>query len=249
MENNGKENKNYCYFCHSTISLFEITEEINDILFKNNFANIQSQIYHNMKQILMNIKEKEKLILICENCLTKSMNFYYFGIENFPIRRYNFIDNSKTVNSSFLQLMECYKIFSRKILESNIQIYKDVKNLIDYINFNSKIFYSEFGNKTSLMIIEQLYSLIGYLRDIIITNNNSNNLENHFLNNVKNYIEQMFGRIDFFKMLNNPNIEFDSSQLCYSTFLNYQIENNYNENVEKNIKILIELTNDNLFHP
>ena len=66
---------------------------------------------------------------------------------------------------------------------------------------------------------------------------------------MKNYIEQMFARIDSLKMLNNPNIEFDSRQFCYSNFLNYQSENNYNENVEKNIKILKELTNDNLFHP
>ena len=249
MKNNGKENKKNCFFCRSTNSLFQITEEINDILFKTNFSNIQSQIYYFMKQNLMNIKEEEKIIPICENCLTKSMNFHYFGIENFPNMRYDFIDNSKTAYLSFLQLMENYKIFSRKILESNFQIYKDVKNLIDYINSHSKIFYSQFGNRTSLMIIEQLYSLIGYLTESINSNNNSINLETIFFNNVKNYIEQMFARIDSLKMLNYPNIGFDSRQFCYSHFLNYQSENNYNENVEKNIKILKELTNDNLFHP
>ena len=220
MKNNGKENKKNCFFCRSIISLFQITDEINDILFKTNFSNIQSQIYYNMKQILMNIKEDEKVISICENCLTKSMNFHFFGIEYFPNMRYDFIDNSKTAYLSFLQLMENYKIFSRKILESNFQIYKDVKNLIDYINSHSKLFYSQFGNRTSLMIIEHLYSLIGYLTESINSNNNSINLETIFFNNVKNYIEQMFARIDSLKMLNYPNIGFDSRQFCYSHFLN-----------------------------
>ena len=69
MKNNGNKKVFVCYFCNSKNSLFQITNEINDILFKTNFSNLQSHIYLNLKQILMNIpKEEEKILCVCENC-------------------------------------------------------------------------------------------------------------------------------------------------------------------------------------
>ena len=246
MKNNGNKKVFVCYFCNSKNSLFQITNEINDILFKTNFSNLQSHIYLNLKQILMNIpKEEEKILCVCENCLTKIMNFHFFGIEDIQTNiMYDFIDNSRTANLSFLQLMESYKTLSRNILECNYQIFKDMKNLFDFIYSNSQVFYTQFGNKTSFMIIDQIYSLINILRESINNNNNSNNLEASFLTEINNYIEKMFRTIDFYKMINNPYIEFISSHFDYSKFLNYQSVNNYNEYVEKNKKILLELTNN-----
>jgi DNA-binding transcriptional regulator GbsR (MarR family) len=119
-----------------------------------------------------------------------------------------------------------------------------MKNLFDFIYSNSQVFYTQFGNKTSFMIIDQIYSLINILRESINSNNNSNNLEASFLNEINSYIEKMFGTIDFYKMINNPYIEFISSHFDYSKFLNYQSVNNYNKYIEKNKKILLELTNN-----
>ena len=65
------QNKKICYFCNSNESLFIITNEINEILFRTNYSNLQSQIYYNLNQILMNNRNEEKLIYMCESCLTK----------------------------------------------------------------------------------------------------------------------------------------------------------------------------------
>jgi hypothetical protein len=242
-ENNNKE---ICYFCNSNESLFKITSEINEILFKINYSNLQSQIYYNLNQILMSTQNKEKLIYMCESCLTKSMNFHYFGIEELDKNiKYDFIDNSKTANLSFLQLMENYKNLSRNIFITNIQIFEDVKNLFDYINKNSQSFYNQFGNSTFLMIIKQIHSLINNFREIINYNNRAINLETDFLNDAKNYTQLMFGRIDSYKMLNEPKIDFNSRQLTYSNYLNFQSDNNYNERVKKNKIIYEELTKNN----
>ena len=240
------QNKKICYFCNSNESLFIITNEINEILFRTNYSNLQSQIYYNLNQILMSTQNKEKLIYMCESCLTKSMNFHYFGIGQFENNiKYDFIDNSKTANLSFLQLMENYKILSRKIFESNLHIFQDVKKLFDYINSHSQSYYNQFGNNTFLMIIDQIYSLITLFRKIINSNNSSIHLETDFLNDIKDYTQIMFGRIDSYKMLNEPKIDFNSRQLTYSNYLNFQSDNNYNERVKKNKIIYQELINNN----
>ena len=174
------------------------------------------------------------------------MNFHYFGIEELDKNiKYDFIDNSKTANLSFLQLMENYKNLSRNIFITNIQIFEDVKNLFDYINKNSQSFYNQFGNSTFLMIIKQIHSLINNFREIINYNNRAINLETDFLNDAKNYTQLMFGRIDSYKMLNEPKIDFNSRQLTYSNYLNFQSDNNYNERVKKNKIIYEELTKNN----
>ena len=243
---NDNENKQICYFCNSNESLFRITNEINEILFKTNYSNLQSQIYYNLNHILMKSQIEEKLIYMCESCLTKSMNFHYFGIGQFENNiKYDFIDNSKTANLSFLQLMENYKILSRKIFESNLHIFQDVKKLFDYINSHSQSYYNQFGNNTFLMIIDQIYSLITLFRKIINSNNSSIHLETDFLNDIKDYTQIMFGRIDSYKMLNEPKIDFNSRQLTYSNYLNFQSDNNYNERVKKNKIIYQELINNN----
>lgn len=94
------------------------------------------------------------------------------------------------------------------------------------------------------MIIKQICSLIGFLREMINLNSNSNHLEDNFLNDIKYYIEKMFEKIAFYQIMNNPNFEFNY-QFSYSSFLNFLSVQNYNINVEKNKQILKELTKDN----
>ena len=95
------------------------------------------------------------------------------------------------------------------------------------------------------MIIKQIHSLINNFREIINYNNRAINLETDFLNDAKNYTQLMFGRIDSYKMLNEPKIDFNSRQLTYSNYLNFQSDNNYNERVKKNKIIYEELTKNN----
>ena len=95
------------------------------------------------------------------------------------------------------------------------------------------------------MIIDQIYSLITLFRKIINSNNSSIHLETDFLNDIKDYTQIMFGRIDSYKMLNEPKIDFNSRQLTYSNYLNFQSDNNYNERVKKNKIIYQELINNN----
>ena len=55
--------------------------------------------------------------------------FHYFGIDKFKIDfNYDFIINSKTAIISFLQLIENYKILNRKILEINLEIFRNIQN-------------------------------------------------------------------------------------------------------------------------
>lgn len=245
MNNDYKENNSTCFFCNSKDSLFKITNEVNDILFKMNYSNFQSLIYYNLQVILFNLENKdEKFIYMCHCCLTKSMDFHYFGIDKFKIGfNYDFISNSKTAIISFLQLIENYKILSRKILEINLEIFRNIQNLFNFINSHTKIFYEKFGNNSN-MIIKQICSLIGFLREMINLNSNSNHLEDNFLNDIKYYIEKMFEKIAFYQIMNNPNFEFNY-QFSYSSFLNFLSVQNYNINVEKNKQILKELTKDN----
>lgn len=91
------------------------------------------------------------------------------------------------------------------------------------------------------MIIEQICSLIGFLREMINLNSNSNHLEDNFLNDIKYYIEKMFEKIAFFQIINNPNFEFNY-QFSYFSFLNFL---SVHLIVEKNKQILKELTKDN----
>ena len=107
--------------------------------------------------------------------------FHYFGIDKYF--NYDFIINSKTAIISFLQLIENYKILSRKILEINLEIFRNIQNLFNFINSHTKIFYEKFGNNSN-MIIEQICSLIGFLREMINLNSDSGHLEDNFLNDI-----------------------------------------------------------------
>ena len=238
MMNIKKENNSSCFFCNGKTYLLPITNEINEILFKSTFSNIQNIIYNHFNEILFKIESKEKIFLICENCLNQVMNYHFFGVFIFPN---NYIDNLKFLNLSFMELMEILKSLRQKILEIDIQIFKNINILFDYINNNAKMFYAQFGNKIFFLLIEKLYSLISLLKDDINSNNYTNNLEINFLNNVKSYVEQILNIINSYQMFNFPYIDFNLNPFYYFNFLNYHNYANYNKNIEKNKKNLEEL--------
>ena len=119
-------------------------------------------------------------------------------------------------------------------------MFKNIKILFDYMYSNSNIFISQFGNKNFISLIDQLYSLIGLLRDIIYFNSYSNNFDLNCLNNIKDYIEEIFGRINSYKLVNYPDININSVLFCNSHFPMFQFLEN-NKNIEKNEKNLKEL--------
>ena len=242
MIKNDSQKNFSCFFCKSKFSLFIITTEINEILFKTKISNNQNKIFNIFNDILLkNPFINEKKFYICEDCLKISMNLHFFGIENIEKDfKYDFICNSKNANLSFLQLIEIYKCLNRVKFENNIEMFKNIKILFDYMYSNSNIFISQFGNKNFISLIDQLYSLIGLLRDIIYFNSYSNNFDLNCLNNIKDYIEEIFGRINSYKLVNYPDININSVLFCNSHFPMFQFLEN-NKNIEKNEKNLKEL--------
>lgn len=242
MIKNDSQKNFSCFFCKSKFSLFIITTEINEILFKTKISNNQNKIFNIFNDILLkNPFKNEKKFYICEDCLKISMNLHFFGIENIEKDfKYDFICNSKNANLSFLQLIEIYKCLNRVKFENNIEMFKNIKILFDYMYSNSNIFISQFGNKNFISLIDQLYSLIGLLRDIIYSNDYSNKIEVNFINSVKDYTNQIIERINSYKLLNYPNLDINTNFFPYSGFSIFQSFENI-KNIEKNKNMLKEL--------
>ena len=238
MMNIQKENNSSCFFCQEINYLLPITNDINEILFKSIVSNSSNIIYKYFNEILFKIESKDKIFFICENCLNKVMNCHFFGVYIIPK---NYFGHLQLLNLLFMELMEIFKILRQKIIEINIKIFKNIKLLFDYINNNSKIFYTQFGNKNFVLLIEQLYSLINLLKDDINSNNFTNNLEINFLNKMKNDIEQILSIINYYKMYNYPYFDFNLNQFSYFNFLIYKNYENYCKNIEKNKNNLNEL--------
>ena len=235
----NEQNDFSCFFCKSKQSLYAITSEINELIFKPNSSNNQNKIFSIFNDIFINIPStNEKIFYICECCLNISMNMHFFGTEKIETNFNNdFIVSS---NSSFLHLLEIYTCINRIKLEINIQIFKKIKNLFDYINSNSKSFVSQIGNKYFISLINQLNTLIGLLRDIIYSNDYSNKIEVNFINSIKDYTNQIIERINSYKLLNYPNLDINTNFFPYSGFSMFQSFENI-KNIEKNKNMLKEL--------